>query len=260
MVTRVTIDTNVCSLIGDPVGHSDRAAPGTAEQVRRGIEKGNIRAFVSEASAFVEFLSSPQKLEYLAVAGTRQARPIPDPRSIAEFRALAELGVHMLHAPLIGAEKFFDEMPWALDEVYSQEERIRRFDNFARQYPLQKPLVTLGSEMLKSQPPVPQGRTFRAKTGFSMELRLKWAVALKREWHAADGAERKKLRKKIAPMISEWCDELIVSSHVAYGNDVLCTLDRGKGAGSHSLLHHLNRASLEASGVKIISPEEMAAL
>ena len=58
MARRITLDTNVCTFIGDPVGHGDRAAPGTAEALQRAIKSGKVRAFVSEASAFVECLGA----------------------------------------------------------------------------------------------------------------------------------------------------------------------------------------------------------
>ena len=60
-------------------------------------------------------------------------------------------------------------------------------------------------------------------------------------------------------MIGEWCDVLILGSHVAYGNDIFCTVDQGKSAGSNSVLFHGNRANLASQGIVIKSPAEVLA-
>jgi hypothetical protein len=152
----------------------------------------------------------------------------------------------MLHAPLIGAETFIDVMPWAKDEIHSAEDRQRRFSDFGRDYPRHKPLEKLGNAILQKQPadavPKPTRRG------------LDWAAALKRSWDEGDEAAQKALRNRVEPLISEWCDVLILGSHVAYGNNKFCTLDRGKGTGSHSVLHHLKRPQLEGKGIFIVGP------
>jgi hypothetical protein len=85
---------------------------------------------------------------------------------------------------------------------------------------------------------------------------LTWSSAFKRAWDS-DLAGQKKLRNDVGPIISEWCDSLIVGSHFAYGNDVFCTIDNGKNAGPDSLLHHSNRAALQAKGIAIMTPTEL---
>jgi hypothetical protein len=60
-------------------------------------------------------------------------------------------------------------------------------------------------------------------------------------------------------MISDWGDVLILASHYAYGNDIFCTADEGKGSGSQSALHHLNRPQLKSQGIDILGPNELLA-
>jgi hypothetical protein len=259
MRVRITLDTNVFNLVADPAGYPESAGIplGTGERLRAAISASEIQAFVSEASFFVECLSFADKLEYLSLAGTADQRPIPDPRGIAIFETLARLGVRMLHAPLIGAEIFFEDMVWADDEIFSAEERHNRFSSFGRQYPRHKPLVILGNDLLKNQPPPPPNRRWKTPSGFRQELRQEWAIALKREWDQGNEAARKSLKKKVAPLISEWCDVLIVASHFAYGNDIFCTLDQGRAAGVSSILHSSNRAALLQKGIRIASPQDV---
>src|SRR5215472_6509795 len=60
-------------------------------------------------------------------------------------------------------------------------------------------------------------------------------------------------------MISDWGDVLILASHYAYGNDIFCTADQGKGSGSKSPLHHLNRPQLRSQGIDTLGPNELLA-
>ena len=206
---------------------------------------------------FVECLSFPDKLAYLAVAGTPDPRPSPDPRMVAMFQDLAKLGVKLLHAPLIGSEKFVDAFEWATDDIFDAQERHNRFSSFARPLPRHEPLQRYGRALLVNQPRVPGGRVFnQGPNSFSVSVPQDWAIAIKREWDGnPDG--RRDLERTVRPAIGEWCDALILGSHVGYGNDVFCTTDTGRNAGARSLLHHGNRANLKAQGITIMTPAEL---
>ena len=97
---------------------------------------------MSEASVFIECLSFVDKLAYLAVAGRKGQRPA-DLCRVAIFYELTRLGIRLLHAPLIGAEKFI-EMPWAADDRYPSEERLKRFGSFMQPLPRHQPLISVG--------------------------------------------------------------------------------------------------------------------
>jgi hypothetical protein len=258
---RITLDTNVCDIVHNPSKRPQIIDPVAARLLRQAIASKNVLAFVSEASLFVECLSFKEKLTYLSVAGTTKPRPSPDPRRTAVFTDLASLGVRLLRAPLISAEIFIKDLDWAEDAVHDRSERQRRFDAFLAIHPRHRPLKVIGERIMKNPDrSVPASRiSRRTPNGFSVEVPLTWANAIKQEWDASDEAEKKALRKEVGRVIGEWCDALIVASHSAYGNDVLCTADEGKGAGSGSILHHLNRANLAQQGVMIMSPAELAA-
>lgn len=67
--------------------------------------------------------------------------------------------------------------------------------------------------------------------------------------------------KKIAKHIAEISDCDMVSSHVAFGNDVLCTLDRSKGQGTSGILHADNLSKLEKKyPIRVCSPVELVQL
>jgi hypothetical protein len=257
----VTFDTNVANLIGDPVRYADRdRPPGTAERIRCAIKASEIVGFVSEASVFVECLSFPDKLAYLAVAGRQGPRPTPDPDRVAVFEKLSRLGVRLLHAPLSGVETFINVgMPWAADENFSANDRHLRFSSFGRTYPRHKPLKDLGEKSLNAKPL--KKRLAGMPAGMVLKGPFDWTLALKRDWDEADEKQRTSLRNKtLGPLFSEWCDTLIVGSHYGYGNEYFCTMDSGKRAGSGSLLHNSHRGILANQGIKIVSPSELATI
>jgi hypothetical protein len=245
---RVTFDTNVCNVIHDPGRWPNQVDPEDARKVRQATQDGRVLGFVSEATLFIECLSFEDKLAYLAVAGKDKARPSPDPRAVARFEDVANVGARLLHAPLIGAEIFIHGFCWAGDDVFSAEDRQSRFSSFCR------PLGGLGKlkrcgEALDAKFPL----TFN---GTAMKGPPTWSSAFKRAWDA-DTAGQKKFRSDVGPIIAEWCDGLIVGSHFAYGHDVFCTIDHGKGAGADSVLHHSDRGALRAQGITMMTAAEL---
>jgi hypothetical protein len=67
--------------------------------------------------------------------------------------------------------------------------------------------------------------------------------------------------KEIASAVAEWADGDMVSAHVAYQNNYICTRDAAKGAGKNSVFSEANRTWLEKEyGVKFVSPDELANL
>lgn len=258
---RVTLDTNVLDILHTPDREPEHMDPADARAFRQAIADGKVIARVSEGSVFVECLSFEDKLAYLSVVLTENPRPAPDPRRVAVFTDLASIGIKMLHAPIIGAEKFISVMDWAPDDLKTARDRNEEFGAFCRKYPRHQPLVTYGESLLPGQPPVPAGRVTRAgPNSHSRELPQGWAIAIKRAWDAAGKPGKKQLRKIVGPMIGEWCDVLILGSHVAYGNDIFCTADQGKEAGANSVLFHGNRVALAAQGIVIKSPTEVLAM
>lgn len=76
-----------------------------------------------------------------------------------------------------------------------------------------------------------------------------WAM-----WKTAQSASTK---SQISRACAEWADAELVSAHVAYGLDAICTSDRG-GRSRNSVFSDANRAWLsEQYSVKFLTPEEL---
>ncbi len=257
----ITFDTNTFGILNPKDDRISNEMQEVREVVRKKITEGDIKGFISEASLFIECLEFADKLAYLAVAGTEDSRPTVDQRGVVAVQEMQKLNISMLHAPLIGAEIFIKDLRWAQDECYTQIERQERFSTLGRKLGHPERTVNrlkdIGKELLTNQPPVPQNKKWTTENGIKYEIRQKWAVGLKRAWDNSNNETKKAMKKKIQPIISEWCDILIVSSHYAYGNDIFCTNDRGKEAGNSSILHHSNRENLENYGIKIVTPKDL---
>lgn len=256
----VTFDTNAFGILNV---NDDRVSDELKEvgsAIRQEIGNNNIKGFISEASVFVECLGFEEKLTYLSIAGTQAPRPSVDQKGIYAIHELQKLGFEMLHGPLIAAETFI-KMAWASDERYSVKDRQNRFSNICRKYGHPKKTVNklkdIGNGLLENQPPIPPNRKQWTDNGIQIEMLQKWAIALKRDWDSGSQNHKKTLRKQLNPIIGEWCDILTISSHYAYGNDIFCTNDEGKGAGSNSILHHSNRENLNPDGIKVVSPKDL---
>jgi hypothetical protein len=246
---RITFDTNVCNVIHDPTKWPTLVAPDDARKIRAAIIDRRIAGLVSEGSLFVECLSFPNKLAYLAVAWTLGARPAPDARAVARFSDLGKIGMKLLHAPLIGAEIFIDSLEWAKDEVFSATGRHERFCGFVHPLGGKQKLQACGKALEAKHPQIFGETIVRGP--------ITWLKAFKRAWDSSDAVGQKALRGGVGPVIGEWCDGLILGSHVGYGNDVFCTTDEGVNAGSRSLLHQSNRANLNAQGITLMTPADL---
>ena len=63
---------------------------------------------------------------------------------------------------------------------------------------------------------------------------------------------------KLARLVAELADCDMVSSHIAFENDYLCTLDRSRGQGKGGVLSKENLAKLnEKYPIRVVSPTEL---
>jgi hypothetical protein len=68
-------------------------------------------------------------------------------------------------------------------------------------------------------------------------------------------------KEKVCAAVREAADSDAIAAHIAMGNDLFCTIDRGRSAPGPSILDDTHRSWLErAYEVKFTSPEELAAL
>ena len=67
--------------------------------------------------------------------------------------------------------------------------------------------------------------------------------------------------KRFQEAVAEWVDGDALSAHYASGNELFCTDDKARNAGTGSIFHSQNRARVEKKfGIKIISSHDAAQL
>ncbi|WP_213740505.1 hypothetical protein [Bradyrhizobium sp. dw_411] len=245
----ITFDTNVCNVIHHPEKWPQKVAPEHARAIRRAIVEGRIRAFLSEASIFVEALEFVDKLNYLAVVMTPKERPKPQRPAIDRFKDIESIGARLLHAEMIGSETFIEGFAWAEDREFSVTERQARYAHFCRDLDGREALVRTG-KALEAELPQKFGVT-------PVSGPLTWTRSFLRAWEAVPDERRKGLRKKWGRLFSEWADGSIVASHFAYGNDIFCTIDEGRRGGAASLLHRGGRAALAEANIIVMDPKDL---
>jgi hypothetical protein len=84
---------------------------------------------------------------------------------------------------------------------------------------------------------------------------------LYRVYEVARTSNLKREKEQIEKVFAESADGDLVAAHVAFGNDYLCSDDRGRSALGRSIFDEDNRAWLRtAYGVDILSAQQLADL
>lgn len=244
---KVTLDTNVFGPVSSPELYSDSPQLNALQKIRKEIENKNITPFLSEASLSLEGLAHADRIDVFIRVWATQEYPIALPQlpktRIKVIENTLDLGFKFLRVPRvsIGSLYHVGDNDWARDELYDKEARINRYLDFASQYPKigPKPLKDLGAELVA----IHSLSTNDLDNISSLTL---WPTAEELMWKQGILAEfdnsvkfdsQKKFTKHVREILAEWSDLDIIASHYSYGNDVLCTLDTAKGAGTTGILH-----------------------
>ena len=108
----------------------------------------------------------------------------------------------------------------------------------------------------------PEAARGREKREIDVFYQIEQRGVGKAVFDAAEGWEIKERSlaedRRLAAACAEWADAEMVSAHIAYQNDALCTDDRGRNAGA-SVLDETNRAWLALTfGVRFLTVRELA--
>jgi len=181
------------------------------------------------------------------------------------FEAAFRLGVKVLSVTRVALAKFVS-VPESARAAPFQDDLALTQDRccfFMREY------QTIGAEALKAEG-ARLVRTHLIPTthvqgflGIAPEEIL-WTQGLVAEYDAPKNyTSKKEFIKVVRDIIAEWNDVDSLASHYAYGLDVFCTLDDGKGAGAGAILHLQNRPLLHSrygirigSSISALNPRE----
>lgn len=275
---RVTLDTNVWNRMVFPERHAASPNYLALVAIKDAIRNGQMRGFISEGFGTVEAIQKRHRAKFYA-----QNVPKVEVTNISHGPGLHSMGIniqarHDLH-PGIG-DKFEEELQEALvlgikllstpyigrpvpdrlrknphiyaDEVFATANYNERFGEVVRTIVDrgvgEGALISLVKEFTtRLDAPRPASLSDRA---------LIYSVY---EWASTVGHINE--RRKIEKAFAESADGDLVAAHIAYGNDYLCTEDRGGSAGVPSIFDTAHRAWLKTQyGVQILNAQQLAQL
>jgi hypothetical protein len=262
---KVTFDTNTLDKVVRPERFPKDVDRPHFDAVHRALVDGTIQGFVCETIITLEGI---QKIDRGAVFGSTALKANtsehieedgrvkiqmglqgvqPDrkplhPENAARMKAANELGVRLLRAPRFGSMYIEDPegTVFAQETPADQQNRIDTFNQLLRAIEPRGVGVAIGKAL---------GNALSQRVG----VQEPWFHGLARAQDVHDTG-------KVARAVAEWADGDNVAAHIAYKNDIFCTGDLGKSAGS-SILDAVNRAWLEQTyGVRFVTLPELATM
>ena len=229
-MTTVTFDSNVWEIVVDPAKRSQDPA---CCAIHAAIESSIIRPYLFEGILTLESVKKADRKEYFTkyrptistqigdgAPVVRPGTPLPQlPEYLKRVVPLAiDLGFRFIRLPRIGMP--IGPSEWAAsDEFYPLEDRLARSFEFVYYV---NSLKQAGMDLSVGQ-------------GGSGLNELKYASA-----------------------VAEQSDADALAAHYGYGIDIFCTRDRGKSAGSDSVLSQGVLASIHNKyGVLVMTPAEL---
>jgi hypothetical protein len=239
---RVTFDSNIWEKVFDP---DDR----DWASVRSAIASGQITGFICEAAFRIEAIRKRERTAYFAEPAVDVQFP---------FSIVMRDGRPYVHFMSIGPN---DESHPGLPEI--QSDRLK--DALAAGIRIMRGAAWLGlpspvevrdpALFVQTSDPDREQRQIDALARIETRGVGKAAFDAAGGWNAQAGASHNE--KLFAKACAEWADGELVASHIAYRNDILCTNDRARAAGT-SIFDSDNRAWLKSEfGIRFATLEEL---
>lgn len=272
----VTFDTQVWNRMVFPKRHLASPKYAAFVKINNAIRKGQVRGFICESFGIIEaipradrarfHLQNVPKVELTTKSHGRglhcltieiQANHSLHPGLTQEFEeelneALA-IGMKLLSAPYIGVsvpDRLRNNPQIYAEEVFATADYNERFGGVASAIAARGvgggALAALAKELTaRLDGPRPQEWSDRE--------------FLYRVYEYARTSNLKKEKAQIEKVFAESADGDLVAAHIAFGNDCLCTEDRGRSAIGPTIFDDNNRAWLKAAyGVEILTARQFS--
>lgn len=265
---RVTFDSHVWENVVIPENHKKDPDHALLVKINTGLQGGRLEGFICESIGTLEAIKKDTRPEYFAnripkthvetVTGGNHTHidikikidhdrhPGLDGRLVQKLQLAQDLGMRLLYIPAINIQlpkQFLNNQAFYESRLFETQSYADRFWEVARAIEgrgIGAAAITKILKVLKERLQVSATDS-------------RWGMQLLQ--HAQNDAERMQISKAIG----EWADGDLVASHIASGNDLLCTEDRGKSADGPSVFDNENRLWLRANyNVHIVSIRELA--
>jgi hypothetical protein len=275
---RVTFDTNVWNRMVFPERYVNSPNYLSLGKIKNAIRSGQVRGFISEGFATVEAVRRENRAKFHAqnvpkvevtnkshgnglncmtieIKANHSLHPGIGKEFDEELNEALAIGIELLTTPYIGLsvpDRLRNNPHIYAEEVFATADYNERFGDVVRAIVDrgvgEGMLLALAKEFTaRLDGPRPDGLSDRA---------LIYGVY---EYACASGLSKEK--RKIEKAFAESADGDVVAAHIAFGNDYLCTEDRGGSAVSPSIFDAQNRAWLKTEyRVEILNVQQLANL
>ena len=258
---RVTFDSNVYRPVVDPSRFPNDPLGQHFEAIHRAVKRGSVIGLLCETITTLEGIRRDDRADYFSAARpnvefTEQEQGDgsirlgisigPDdsmhpglPATFGQWlQDAVAIGMRLMRAPRIGLAR--SPTPESAYSPRPDAESLERYHSMAR--------------AIKSRG---VGQSVIERIGARINQRGGTPNA---PWFSSLGEFRDlSERAEIASAVAEWADGDTVAAHYGYGNDVLCTQDRGHST-RNSVFNAVNRRWLEREfGISFVSVEALAA-
>lgn len=275
---RVTFDTNVWNRMVFPERHVNSPNYLSLGKIKNAVRSGHVCGFISEGFGTVEAVRRQNRPKFHAqnvpkvevtskshgnglncmtieIDANHSLHPGIGEEFDEELNEALAIGIKLLTTPYIGLavpDRLRSNPHIYAEEVFATADYNERFGDVVRTIVDrgvgEGALATLVKEFTaRLDGPRPEGLSDRA---------LIYGVY---EYACASGLSKE--RRQIERAFAESADGDVVAAHIAFGNDYLCTEDRGKSAVSPSIFNAENRAWLKKEyAVEILNVQQLADL
>lgn len=265
---RVTFDSHVLGKVAFPERHPKDPDQTCLEKINAVLQEGRLQGFVCESIGTLEPIEIARRAEYFAsriprsdvqiltdgdntsvqitIKTDHDRHPGLHAKVVDRLQRARTLGMRLLYVPSANVQlpkEFLDDREFYESRLFETQAYADRFWEIAKAIEARG----VGSAAITVIVSSFQGRLSSDSTGSPSGMQL---LA-----YARNDEER----GRIAKAVGEWADGDLVACHIASGNDLLCTEDRGKSAGGPSIFEDCNRSWLKATySASIVSIRELA--
>ncbi len=266
---RVTFDSHVLGKVAFPERRKKDPDHPCLEKINAALQEGRLQGFLCESIGTLESIEIAMRGEYFAsripksdvqiladgdntsvhitIRTDHDRHPGLHAMLVEILQRARTLGMRLLYVPSVNIQlpkEFLNDQEFYESRLSETQSYADRFGEIATAIEARG----VGRAVITSIVSSFQGRLPAGPTGSPSGMQL---LA-----HARNDEERGRVGKAIG----EWADGDLVACHIASGNDLLSTEDRGRSAGGPSIFEECNRSWLKATySANIVSVRELAA-
>ena len=260
---RVTLDTNVWTRLVFPERYRESSNHSALVAIRDAIQRGRVRAFISEGFGTLEAIRKKDRARFYVqsmpvVEVTKSSQGVGFSGMVIQIKAnhalhpgigeefdkqldeALAIGLRLLPTPYIGLaipSRFLNSPDIYAEGVFEVADYNERFGDVVR-------VIADRGVGYGVIPALAKEFTERLDGPRPKELSDRALIYKVYEYACASGLKRDK--SQIEKAFAELADGDVAAAHIAYGNDYLCTEDRGGSALGPSIFDETNRAWLKS--------------